>query len=63
VKPKPPASLTGKIGVTDSALQPSGTVLVDNEIYTVESEAGFVEEGRGVLVTRKKKKKIYVRRV
>jgi membrane-bound serine protease (ClpP class) len=40
-------ALIGKIGVTDSALQPSGTVLIDNEIYTVESDSGFVEEGRG----------------
>jgi membrane-bound serine protease (ClpP class) len=60
---KTPAPLTGKIGVTDSALQPTGTILIDNEIYTVESDAGFVEEGRGVLVTRVKGKKIYVRRV
>jgi membrane-bound ClpP family serine protease len=57
------AALTGKIGVTDTALQPEGTVLIDNEIYTVESEAGFVEEGRGVRVTRVKGKKIYVRMV
>jgi membrane-bound serine protease (ClpP class) len=56
-------ALTGKIGITDSALQPSGTVLIDNEIYNVESDAGFVEEGRGVRVTRVKGKKIYVRRV
>jgi membrane-bound ClpP family serine protease len=56
-------ALIGKIGVTDSALQPEGTVLIDNEIYTVESDSGFVEEGRGVRVTRIKGKKIYVRRV
>jgi membrane-bound ClpP family serine protease len=55
--------LTGKIAVTDSALQPEGTVLIDNEIYIVESDSGFVEEGRGVRVTRVKGKKIFVRRV
>jgi membrane-bound serine protease (ClpP class) len=56
-------ALIGKIGVTNSALQPSGTVIIENEIYDVESDAGFVEEGRGVLVTRVKGKKIYIRRV
>jgi membrane-bound serine protease (ClpP class) len=57
------AALIGKIGITDSVLQPTGTALIDNEIYDVESDGGFVEEGRGVRITRVKGKKIYVRKV
>jgi membrane-bound serine protease (ClpP class) len=56
-------TLIGKIGITDTILQPEGTALIDNEIYEVESDAGFVEEGRGVRITRVKGKKIYVRKV
>jgi membrane-bound serine protease (ClpP class) len=57
------SSLTGKIGVTDTALRPSGTVLIDNEIYDVETDGEFVEEGRGVRVTRVRGKRIWVKRV
>jgi membrane-bound serine protease (ClpP class) len=51
--------LIGKIAVTDTDLQPEGTVLIDNEIY----EGEFIEAGRGVRVTRVRGKKIFVRRV
>jgi membrane-bound serine protease (ClpP class) len=57
------ATLTGKIGVTDSDLNPSGTVLIDNEIYDVETDSEFVEEGRGVRVIRVRGSKILVKRV
>jgi membrane-bound serine protease (ClpP class) len=57
------AAMIGKIGITDSALQPSGTVVIDGEIYAAESDADFVEAGRGVRVIRVRGKKIYVRRV
>jgi membrane-bound serine protease (ClpP class) len=63
MKAKDYSALTGKIGVTDTELQPSGTVLIDNEIYDVKTEGEFVEAGRGVRVTRVRGKKIVVKRV
>jgi membrane-bound serine protease (ClpP class) len=63
MKDKAPAALTGKIGVTDSALNPSGTVLIDNEIYDVETDGELVEAGRGVRVIRVRGSKILVKRV
>jgi len=55
--------LIGKIGVLQSKLNPSGTVLIDGEIYDVMTEGEPVDEGRGVKVTRVQGKKIIVRRV
>ena len=55
--------LTGKIAVTDSEMSPSGTVLIDNEIYTAWADDNFIEARRGVRVTRVRGKKIYVKRV
>ena len=55
--------LIGKIAVTDSELSPSGTVLIDNEIYSAEADDGCIEAGRGVRVTRVRGKRIYVKRV
>ena len=63
IKDKDYSALTGKIGVTDTWLQPSGTVLIDNEIYNVKTDGEFVEAGRGVRVTRVRGKKIFVKRV
>jgi membrane-bound ClpP family serine protease len=57
------AALIGKIGVVDSELNPSGTVLIDGEIYEVKTGGELVEAGRGVKVTRVSGKKIFVRRV
>jgi len=55
--------LIGKIGVSQSALNPSGTILVDDEIYDVRTEGEPIDEGRGVKVTRVQGKTIIVRRV
>ena len=55
--------LIGKIAVTDTELNPSGTVLIDNEIYDAKTDGEFVEAGRGVRVTRVSGKKIFVKRV
>jgi len=57
------SALLGKIGITDTDLRPSGTVLIDNEIYDAKTDGEFVEAGRGVRVTRVKGKKVFVRRV
>ena len=55
--------LTGKIGISESELNPKGTVLIEDEIFEVTAEDGFVETGRGVKVTRVQGRKIFVRRV
>jgi membrane-bound serine protease (ClpP class) len=63
MKDKALAALTGKIGVADSDLNPEGTVLIDNEIYDVETDGELVEAGRGVRVIRVRGSKIWVKRV
>ena len=63
MKDKDRAALIGKIGVTDSDLNPSGTVLIDNEIYDVKTDGEFVEAGRGVRVIRVRGSKVWVKRV
>ena len=63
MKNKALAALIGKIGVTDSDLNPEGTVLIDNEIYDVKTDGELVEEGRGVRVIRVRGAKIWVKRV
>ena len=57
------AALTGKIGVTDSVLRPSGKAVFDGKVYAVEADGEFVEEGRGIIVTRVRGNRIIVRRV
>jgi len=63
MKDKDYSALTGKIAVADTDLRPSGTVLIDNEIYEAKTEGEFIEAGRGVRVTRVHGRKIFVRRV
>jgi len=55
--------LIGKIAVTQCELNPSGAVLIDDEIYDVRTEGEHIDEGRGVKVVRVQGKKIIVRRV
>ena len=57
------AALAGKIGVTDSILRPSGRAVIDNKVYTVEADGEYIEEGRGVVVTRVRGNRIIVKRV
>ena len=57
------ADLVGKIGVTESILRPSGRALIDGNVYTVEADGGFVEAGRGIVVTRIRGNRISVKRV
>ena len=57
------AALVGKIGTADSVLRPSGRALLDGKIYTVEADNDYVEQGRGIIVTRVRGNRIIVRRV
>ena len=63
MKDKDHSALLGKIGVTDTELRPSGTVLIDDEIYDARTDGEFIEAGRGVRVNRVRGKKIFVIRV
>jgi len=63
IKEEKLSDLIGKVAVTDSDLSPSGTVLIDNEIYDAKTDDNFIEAGRGVRVTRIRGKIIYVRKV
>jgi membrane-bound serine protease (ClpP class) len=56
-------ALIGKIGVAATTLRPSGRVEIDGEVYPVEADGSFVEEGRGVKVTRVRGNTIIVRLV
>jgi len=55
--------LIGKIAIVDTELNPSGTVLIDDEIYEAKTNGEKIEAGRGVKVTRVLGKKIIVIRV
>ena len=57
------AALVGKTGVTDSVLRPSGKAVFDGKVYAVEADGEFVDEGRGIIVTRVRGNRIIVRRV
>jgi len=57
------SKLIGKIGITESELNPAGIVQIDGEIYDVKTEGECVDEGRGVKVIRVQGKKITVIRV
>ena len=56
-------ALVGKIGTTESILRPSGRALIENKVYTVESDGEFVDSGRGVAVIRVRGNRIIVKRV
>ena len=57
------AALVGKTGTADSVLRPSGRAMIDGNIYTVEADNEFVEQGKGIVVTRVRGNRIVVRKV
>ena len=57
------AELVGKIGVADTILRPSGKMVINDRVYSVEADNEFIEAGRGVIVTRVRGNRIIVRRV
>jgi membrane-bound serine protease (ClpP class) len=56
------AALTGKIGVTDTVLRPSGRAVFDGKVYAVEADGDYIDVGRGIIVTRVRGNRIIVRR-
>ena len=63
LKSKDLTFLIGKIAVTETPLRPSGTAMIDGEVYEVQTEGEAVDSGRGVKVVRIRGKKIIVIRV
>jgi membrane-bound ClpP family serine protease len=55
--------LIGKIAITDTEMQPKGTVLIDDKVYEAEILDGYIEAGRGVRVIRVRGKKLFVKKV
>jgi len=60
---KKPSDLTGKIAITDTEMDPKGTVLIDDQIYEAQALDGYIAAGRGVRVIKIRGKKIFVKRV
>jgi membrane-bound serine protease (ClpP class) len=52
--------LVGKLGITENSLRPSGTVIIDGDVYDAKAEFGFIEKGQAVKVTRFETSQIYV---
>lgn len=55
--------LLGKVGVTATALRPSGTVIIDDERLDVVSEGSFTEKDRQVKVVKAEGSRIVVREI
>jgi membrane-bound serine protease (ClpP class) len=45
-------SFIGAEGITITPLNPSGKVMIDNEIYVAIAEYGYIEKGVNIKVTR-----------
>jgi membrane-bound ClpP family serine protease len=56
-------ALIGKIAITDTEMQPKGTVMIDDKIYEAEILDGYLEAGRGVRVISVHRKKLIVKKV
>ncbi|MDR1645104.1 MAG: nodulation protein NfeD [Tannerellaceae bacterium] len=58
-----PPGLTGKEGIAETVLRPSGKVRIDDEWYDGVSEAGFIDKGTKVKVVRFENAQVYVQPV
>ncbi|MDR1402752.1 MAG: nodulation protein NfeD [Tannerellaceae bacterium] len=58
-----PAGMTGKEGVAETILRPSGKVRIEDEWYDGVSESGFIEKGMNVRVIRFENSQIYVQAI
>ncbi|MDR3286792.1 MAG: ATP-dependent Clp protease proteolytic subunit [Prevotellaceae bacterium] len=45
-------SFVGISGITITPLNPSGKVMVENDVYTAIAEYGFIEKGETIIITR-----------
>lgn len=56
-------NLTGKQGIAYTVLRPSGKVEIENNIYDAVAEAGFIDRGQMVIVTKTEAGQIIVRKI
>jgi membrane-bound serine protease (ClpP class) len=57
-----PTGITGRTGIAETVLRPSGKVRIDDEWYDGVSESGFIEKGATVKVVRFENSQVYVTR-
>lgn len=55
--------LVGKIGIAETPLRPSGTVIVDEERLDVVSEGGYIEKGKKIKIISSVGSRIVVREI
>ena len=53
-------SLVGKEGVAETVLRPSGTVMIDGELYDSKAQYGLIEKGEKVRVIKYETTQLYV---
>ena len=56
-------SLIGSNGITITPLNPSGKIMIDNEIYTAIAEHGFIEKNKNVTITRFETGQLYCEKI
>jgi len=55
--------MLGKEGIAKTILRPAGKVQIDDEIYDATAEAGFIEKGENIRVTRYHNTQLFVRKI
>ncbi len=53
-------SLVGKVGITETVLRPSGTVVIDEEPYDAKAQYGYIDKGEKVKVVKFETNQLYV---
>ncbi|MDA3893746.1 MAG: nodulation protein NfeD [Salinivirgaceae bacterium] len=53
-------NLVGKIGIAETILRPSGTVIIEGEPHDAKAQFGYIEKGTSVKVTKYETSQIYV---
>lgn len=56
-------SLVGKDGIAETILRPSGTVIVDGELYDAKAQFGYINKGEKVKVVKYETTQVYVMKV
>lgn len=54
------SNMIGKEGKTETVLMPSGSVIIEGEVFDAIAEYGFIEKGESIKVTKSESSQIYV---
>jgi len=52
--------LVGKSGIAETVLRPSGTVIIEGELYDAKSQYGYIDKGTAVKVVKYETTQLYV---